>query len=268
MNSCRLSVKTNQSGSKINTRIDTQRRARHEGTTTLAPTSSKHLGPFAIHSLFDVPYTFPLNLEKRPPLKHLSRCCALVLFFVSFQQTFSQTTEKIPAQQLLAWAIGGMTEEHLLAQIKQRGVLSYDDELLKALHSAGAADSAIAELKKTKPSPKSLGTDEGLTSLLKVASAIGSENYEGAYKQLMGSVQANPKNADLHFAAAGILRKVETWELAVGEYRLATQLAPELLDAQQGLAFTYYRMAAPRLCNRNQCVSSRAPCFWREGSCA
>jgi tetratricopeptide (TPR) repeat protein len=176
-------------------------------------------------------------------LKYFFRLCSLLFVLAPLQQCFPQSLDRISQQQLLAWAIGGMTEEHLLAQIKQRGIESYDDNLLTALHSSGTADSVLSKIRENKLTTRAPGQGSAtLLLLLKAAKSVERDDNKLAYENVLQALKVDPKNADLHYAAAGILRKVEDWEDAATEYRLATQLAPEFADAYQGLAYMYYRM--------------------------
>ncbi len=133
-----------------------------------------------------------------------------------------------------------MTREHALAYLQARGLESTSDTLISAVTSAGGSDAVIAYLRKTD-APKNEPTSPAFAALNKAARAIERNDLEAAYKHIHDASNADSKNAELHFAAAGILRKAEIWEESAKEYRIVIQLVPDLVDGWQGLSYVYYR---------------------------
>ena len=172
----------------------------------------------------------------------MSPCTRFLLFLIlAFSsQATAQQTGNISQEKILSWTVAGMTPEHELALLKARGLQNNSATLISAMTSAGAKDAVLAYL-RTSTAPQKEESAPSFAALVKSSKAIERKDYERAFNHIHELFEADPKNADLHFAAAGILRRAGSWEEAAKEYRIVTQLAPRFLEGWQGLALSHYR---------------------------
>src|SRR3954468_492858 len=98
---------------------------------------------------FPSPQTASVCCGRCPILSLMSPYQRLfLLLFLSFgSHAVAQSAGPISQEQLLTWAIGGMTAEHELAALKARGLQSNSAELVSAVTATGAKDAVIAYLR-------------------------------------------------------------------------------------------------------------------------
>lgn len=155
--------------------------------------------------------------------------------------------EPISAKQLLAWVMGGMSTDHLTAEVKSRGIaFKPDEKYIELMKSARASQNLLDLLPQavksaSAPSPPS-GADPAFEKLAAGAKALGAEDYASAGKSVAAAVQLEPKNADLFFALGGIFSDVDDWENAAQAYHEATNLSPDFLEGHLGMAYACYRV--------------------------
>ncbi len=152
--------------------------------------------------------------------------------------------QAIQKQQLLAWTLGGMSSARLVDRVRTRH-LSFppDQKYLDLLRSAGAKDDLLTFLAQQKSVvPGAEPETSGYAGLLDAAEQVGKGNPEAAAKFLLQAAQAEPNNADLHFALAYVFRKLDVFDAAGAEYQKAIDLEPGFSEAHEGLSFVYYRL--------------------------
>jgi len=172
---------------------------------------------------------------------------SLVFLIFSCVASSGAPQAPIPAKQLLAWVVGGMSVDQLKAQVESRGTaFQSDNSYLELLKSAGAAPEVLCLLSKAgKPAgvaAPAITADPAFQKLASAATALGAKNHEAALKALAAAVQIEPNDADLNFAMGGIFASMGDWERAAATYHQATHLSPDFLDAHLALAYACYRV--------------------------
>lgn len=172
---------------------------------------------------------------------------SLVFILVTAVAVPAAPEKPISAKQLLAWVVGGMSPDHVKAQVEKHGIaFQPDNSYLDLLKSAGAAPEILGFLAQAKQSPgaapASSENDLALQKLVAGAKALGTKNDEAAGKALVAAVQLEPNNADLAFALGGVFKRDEDWEHAAQAYHQATHLSIDFLEAHLALAYACYRL--------------------------
>jgi tetratricopeptide (TPR) repeat protein len=177
-----------------------------------------------------------------------TRVILSVILFVSTLGIAASPAPQAPitAKQLLAWVVGGMSMDHLTAEMASRGLaFRPDPPYLELMKSAGASANLLyllprAQMTANAPPPPT--ADPAFTKLSAVAMALGAKDNDAAGKLLGAAVELEPNNPDLLFALGGIFKKAEDWGNVAEADRRATALAPDFLDAHLAIAYACYRL--------------------------
>ena len=148
--------------------------------------------------------------------------------------------------QILAWIVGGVSEEDLVYELKTSG-LSFepDDACLREI-GAISSDRVTHEL---ETAPKHLegsqsNKSDAVEQMSKVATAAKKKDYRGALNVLKPLLQADSSNPDLLFAVGGILIAAEDWSRSMMVLARAIQVSPDFPYAHGQLSYSYYRMGS------------------------
>jgi tetratricopeptide (TPR) repeat protein len=152
----------------------------------------------------------------------------------------------ITAKQLLAWVVGGMSMDHLSAEMANRGLaFRPDPSYLDLMKSAGASANLLyllprAQMASNAPPPPT--ADPAFTKLSAVAMALGAKDNDTAGKLLAAAVDLEPNDPDLLFAMGGILKRIQDWGNVAEVDRRATAIAPDFFDAHLAISYACYRL--------------------------
>jgi tetratricopeptide (TPR) repeat protein len=153
----------------------------------------------------------------------------------------------ISAEQLLAWVVGGISEDHAKVRLETRGIAFQPDIVyLDLMKSVGASqelqDLLLRAVKPAGAVPGTSGDSPAFGKLAAGARALGAKNDEAARGAVITAVKLEPNNADLEFALGGIYRYAEDWEQAARAYHEATHIEPAFMEAHLALSYACYRV--------------------------
>ncbi len=177
----------------------------------------------------------------------LSRNLIAVLIVLIFTSSLDaqSLSPRLSRSRIVAMIAGGVTDEDITHEIRQRGLAFHSDsQYLALIKGEGGGATVIAALRDAKADdtePAGQDTGKSIQHLANSSQFIDAKNYVPAAQELDAALQSGAP-VEAGFVMGRLLVEQNLWPGAAEVYAQVLQLDPNFADAHVKLSFVLYKL--------------------------